>query len=91
MMIAGYLLFARLPEACDGGGGGGREGRPSAAAALAFFRTARTTDLDAVNQPSQVRHVHCLPWPSLAFPRLRSASLAFARLRSPSLTFAHLP
>ena len=46
VMICAYLLLVGQPEC------------PSADAALHFFRSTRTTDLDAVNQPSQVRCVH---------------------------------
>ena len=45
VMVAAYLLFSRHPV-CS-----------SADTAMHFFRAARTTDLDAVNQPSQVRYV----------------------------------
>ena len=49
VMIAAYLLHTRQPEATT------PDGTPSARLALQFFRAARTTDLDAVVQPSQVR------------------------------------
>ena len=54
VMIAAYLLHTRQPEATT------PDGTPSARLALQFFRAARTTDLDAVVQPSQVRFIEQL-------------------------------
>jgi len=45
VMVCAYLLYIQHIEC------------PSADAALHYFRSTRTTDLDAVNQPSQVRCV----------------------------------
>jgi len=46
VMVAAYLLYIRQPEC------------PDADAAIRFFRTRRTTDGNAIVNPSQIRYVH---------------------------------